>query len=113
MNKVELLGRTTADVELQKSKDGKEYARFTLAVQRKLDKEKTDFLDCVAFGKLAETIAKYVKKGNRIIVCGNIQTSVVEKEKAKTKYVTIVCDDFYFTESRKDVIEDSNDELPF
>jgi len=114
MNKIEIMGRTTADVELQKSKDGKEYARFTLAVQRKLDKEKTDFLDCVAFGKIAEIIAKYVKKGNRIIVCGSIQTSIVEKEKTKTKYVTIVCDDFYFTEVRKDVSEDTADEeLPF
>lgn len=116
MNKVEILGRTTADVELQKSKDGKEYARFTLAVQRKLDKEKTDFLDCVAFGKLAEIISTYVKKGNRIIVCGSIQTSIVEdaKTKAKTKYTSIIVDDFYFTETRKDVIEESSkDELPF
>ena len=114
MNKVELMGRATADVELQKSKDGKEYARFTLAVPRKLDKEKTDFIDCVAFGKLSEVISTYVKKGNRIIVCGNIQTSIVEnKDKTKTKFVTIVCDDFYFTESRKDVIEDTKEELPF
>ena len=113
MNKVELLGRTTADVELQKSKDGKEYARFTLAVQRKLDKEKTDFLDCVAFGKLAETIAKYVKKGNRIIVCGNIQTSIVEnKDKTKTKYTSIIVDDFYFTEA-KAMTENEPEELPF
>ena len=112
MNKVELLGRTTADVELQKTKDGKEYARFTLAVQRRLDKEKTDFLDCVAFGKLAEVISKYVKKGNRIIVCGNIQTSIVEKEKTKTKYTSIIVDDFYFTEA-KAMIENEPEELPF
>lgn len=115
MNKVELMGRATADVELQKSKDGKEYARFNLAVQRKLDKEKTDFLNCVAFGKLAEIISQYVKKGNRIIVCGSIQTSEVEdsKTKTKTKYTTIVVDDFYFTEARKDVVEATNEELPF
>ena len=116
MNVTIIMGRTTADVELQKSKDGKEYARFTLAVQRKLDKEKTDFLDCVAFGKIAEIISKYVKKGNRIIVCGSIQTSILEdtKAKTKTKYTSIIVDDFYFTELRKDVIEEvSKEELPF
>lgn len=114
MNKIELMGRATADVELQKSKDGKEYARFTLAVQRKLDKEKTDFLDCVAFGKLAEIISSYVKKGNRIIVCGSIQTSIVEdaKAKTKTKYTSIIVDDFYFTEA-KAMTENELEELPF
>ena len=64
MNKVELLGRTTADVELQKSKDGKEYARFTLAVQRKLDKEKTDFLG-------------WVKQHKKQLILAGISISVV------------------------------------
>ena len=69
MNKIELMGRLVADVELKKAskKEGSDYARFTLAVPRKNVKDKTDFINCVAFGKLAEVISKYCKKGQRII----------------------------------------------
>lgn len=114
MNKIELMGRLTADVELKKAtkKDGADYIRFTIAVPRKLVKDKTDFIDCVAFGKLAETISKYCKKGQRIIVCGSLQIDTVEKDEKKNKYTTVVVNDFYFTEYNKDVAK-SEDELPF
>ena len=116
MNKVELMGRLVADVELKKAskKDGSDYARFSLAVPRKNVKDKTDFINCVAFGKLAEVISKYCKKGQRIIVCGSIQIDQVEKDGNKTNYTTIIVNDFYFTEYNKDVAKNGDpDELPF
>lgn len=118
MNKIELMGRLVADVELKKAtkKDGADYTRFTLAVPRKNVKDKTDFINCAAFGKLAEVISKFCKKGQRIIVCGSLQIDVVEKDGAKTSYTTVMVNDFYFTEYNKDVTksnESTPDELPF
>lgn len=115
MNRIELMGRLTADVELKKAtkKEGADYVRFSLAVPRKNVKDKTDFINCVAFGKLAEVIAKYCKKGQRIIVCGSLQIDQVEKDGTKTSYTNIIVNDFYFTEYNKDVAKESEDDLPF
>lgn len=114
MNKIELMGRLVADVELKKAtkKDGADYTRFTIAVPRKLVKDKVDFIDCVAFGKIAETISKYCRKGQRIIVCGSLQIDTVEKDEKKTKYTSIIVNDFYFTEFNKEVAK-NEDALPF
>ena len=112
MNKIELMGRLTADVELKKStKDkSKTYARFTLAVPRKLDKEKTDFINCVAFGRIAETINKYCSKGMKIVACGTLQIEDYEtKDGAKAKSTTVIVDDFYFTEFNKKAAESSDE----
>ena len=112
MNKVELMGRLTADVELKESakENSKKYAKFSLAVPRKLDKEKTDFINCVAFGRIADTIAKYCKKGMKIIVCGSLQIdSYTTKDGASAKSTTVIVDDFYFTEFNKKVNEDNSD----
>ena len=115
MNRIELLGRLVADVELKKAekKDGATYTKFTLAVPRKLTKDKVDFIDCVAFGKLAEIISKYCKKGQRIIVCGSLQIDLVEKDEKKTKYTSVIVNDFYFTEFNREVAKSENDDLPF
>ena len=114
MNKIELMGRLVADVELKKAtkKDGADYTKFTLAVPRKNVKDKTDFINCVAFGKLAEVIAKFCKKGQRIIVCGSLQIDSVEKDGNKTYYTNVMVNDFYFTEYNKDVAKD-NEDVPF
>lgn len=115
MNRIELMGRLTADVELKKAtkKDGADYIRFSLAVPRKNAKDKTDFITCAAFGKLAEVISKYCKKGQRIIVCGSLQIDQVEKDGNKTSYTTVIVNDFYFTEYVKDTEKETNEDLPF
>lgn len=118
MNKIELMGRLTSSVEIKKSKkdDKKTYAKFTLAVPRKLDKEKTDFIDCVAFGRMSETISKYVEKGQRIIVTGALQIdNYKDKEGNNRKSVVINVDDFYFIEyiKKEKEIQENEDENPF
>lgn len=113
MNKIELIGRLTSDVEIRKStKDkSKTYARFSLAVPRKLDKEKVDFINCVAFGRLSETINKYCTKGMRIVVCGTLQIDdYVTKDGKNAKTTTVIVDDFYFTEFNKKVAESSEEQ---
>jgi single-strand DNA-binding protein len=66
-------GRITKDIELQTAKTGTEFAKFTVAVNRKKDKNgetKADFVDCTAFGKTAAFVEKYFKKGDGIVVEG-------------------------------------------
>ena len=119
MNKIELLGRLVKDVEIKKSKkdEKKNYAKFTLAVQRKLDKEKVDFIDCVAFGRMSDTLAKYVKKGQRIIVTGALQIdNFEEKEGNQRKSVVVIVDDFYFIEyikKEEKETQENEDEISF
>lgn len=116
MNKVVLMGRLTKDVEKRFTKNQKELYCFTLAVPRKMDKEKVDFIDCIAFAKLGEVISKYTSKGTKIIVNGELNINQYEdKDGNKRSSTTVIVNDFYFTENKKveePKQEDTND-LPF
>lgn len=99
MNKVELLGRMTKDIELKKGKNDNIYGIFTLAIPRKENKEITDFIDCIAFGKLAETIKTYTEKGNRLIVTGSLHLDKYTTQDGQNKTsCSIIVDDFYFVD---------------
>lgn len=99
MNKVELMGRMTKDIELKKGKNDNTYGVFTLAVTRRENKEITDFIDCVAFGKLAEIIKEYTEKGNRLIVTGALHFDKYDAKDGLQKTATsIIVDDFYFVD---------------
>lgn len=79
-------------------------ARFTLAVNRKgKQKDKADFISCVAFGKAAETLDKYVSKGHRVGIVGHIQTGSYDHKDGHKVYTTdVVVDEFEFLEPKKD-----------
>lgn len=103
MNKVEMSGRLVKDVELLKSKAGNEYCNFTIAVKRK-GSDETDFFDCIAFSKLAETLVKYTEKGNRILIVGTIQNDNYTDKEGITKYKTnIKVEDLYFVDFKKEL----------
>lgn len=87
MNTVILTGNLTKDIELFKTNNGKTVTQFNLGVRR--DKDNSDFPTCVAWGKTAELLAKYCKKGSKIGVEGRINTSKYEKD-GRTVYRTIV-----------------------
>ena len=75
MNKVILIGRLTKDPELRfAAGSGMAIGRFTVAVNRQFKKDETDFINCVAWGKTAETISQYMTKGRQIAVSGSIRT---------------------------------------
>lgn len=80
MNLVVLSGRLVKDPELKFGQSGKAYTRFTIAVDKSSD-SKADF-NCVAFGKTAEFIGEYFRKGKKILLQGKLQTSFM-KLKAK------------------------------
>lgn len=95
------IGRTTKDIDLRYSQNGTAIANFTIAITRRFDKEKTDFIRCIAFKKTAELIAQYVKKGNQIGIEGSIQTGSYQDKEGKTVYTTdVIVNNVQFLESR-------------
>ena len=101
MNQVNLLGRLTRDPELKYGASGTAFCKFTLAVNRAFKKEETDFINCTAFGKAAETIAEYVRKGDQFAVTGRIQVDVFEKDGEKRYSTGIMVDGFTFISKAK------------
>ena len=105
MNKVILTGRFTRDPEVRYTNDGTSIAKFSIAVNRRFVKEgsdqKADFLNCVAFGKSAEFIEKYFRKGMKADLSGRIQTgSYTNKDGVKVYTTDIVVEEIEFGESK-------------
>lgn len=102
MNRVILMGRLTRDPDVRYTQEGTCLAKFSLAVdRRKSGEQSADFISCVAFGKTAETIEKYVTKGTKLCVEGRIQTgSYTDKEGRKVYTTDVVVDNFDFAESK-------------
>ena len=93
MNKVIMIGRLTKDPEVKKTQSNKKVANFTVAINDKFNKDKTDFINCVAWEKTAEYLGNYVKKGNLIAVEGRISTRNYDAPDGKKVYITeVVCD---------------------
>lgn len=94
MNKTITIGRLTAAPELRATQSGSSTCRFTVAVDRLMkDKEKSaDYIQCTAFGKTAETVAKYFNKGSMICVEGSLKTGKYTDKKHDdvTHYTTEV-----------------------
>lgn len=133
MNKVILCGRLTKDPDVRSAtRAGEELkaVRFTLAVDRRFKKDgeqAADFISCVSFGKTAEFIEKYGKKGTKFIIEGRIQTgSYTNKDNQKIYTTDVVVEGVEFAESKKEEannppadsggfvnVDFKEDELPF
>ena len=107
MNKVTLMGRLVRDPEVRygQGADPLAVARFTLAVERKYKKQgenDADYISCVTFGKSAQFIEKHIRKGQRIVVAGRLQTRTWTDNDNNKHYVTeVVTDEHYFADSIK------------
>ena len=106
MNKVELIGRLTHDVEMRQTPNGVWLARFTIAVTRRFKNSNgeydADFINCVAGRQSGEFIAKHVQKGGLIAVVGSIQSRSWDGNDGKKQYATeVVVDEVYFTGAKK------------
>lgn len=100
MNTVVLMGRLTKDPDMRETKETV-MARYTLAVPRKYDREKTDFISCTCFGKGADFANTYLKKGTKIIVTGRIQTGSYKNRDGQTVYTTdVIVEDHEFAENK-------------
>ena len=120
LNKFIVQGRCTKDIQL-KGNDNSKYVFFTIA--SKLNKEKTNFVDLKAFGKIAEIINKYVpapfdknqfyyvSKGTNLIAEGLIESSSFEKDGNKIFNQSLIVNNVYFNES-KGASSDIDDKEP-
>ena len=88
MNKVILCGRTCSEWKTRKYGEGKSFVTNTLAISE--GKDKTEFVSVVAFGKNAEVLYKYVKKGDMVLVEGSLHTSVSEKDGNKHSFTSVI-----------------------
>ena len=90
MNEFNATGRLTSDVKLKEGKKDNQYVSFTLAIPRDYKNKdgqiEADFIDCIAFNGLANTIANYLKKGSHIALNGYFRSSKYTNENDEVKH---------------------------
>lgn len=100
MNIVILTGRLTRDPELKYGQSGKAYSRFSLAVDRPFSKGEADFINCVAFGKTAELVGEYLRKGRKVGINGSLQMNRYEVNGEKRTSYDVLVNSLEFLESK-------------
>lgn len=130
MNKAFLIGNLTKDPELKTTQSGLSVCKFTIAVNRKFKdaqgKQVTDFIPIITWRELAENCAKYLAKGRKAAVVGEIQTRSYDSQDGTKRYVTeIIASEVEFLtpkqEHQQEAVCDQalnftamvDDELPF
>lgn len=110
MNIVNLMGRLVKTPELKYTNNGISYCKFTLAVSKPKIKDKeqeTNFINCIAWGKTAETICNWLDKGNRVIVLGRLDVS----KKDDKYYTNVVVETINFIDTVRTSKEQQNEVL--
>jgi single-strand DNA-binding protein len=107
-NKVLLMGNLTRDIELRYAGGSNNaIAKFGIAVNRRYrtsdgeQREETTFVDCDAFGKTAEVMNQYLRKGRPVFIEGHLRLDTWEKEGQKFSKLKVVVDNFQFVDSRE------------
>ena len=121
MNILIISGRTTKDIELKTTQNGRNIATFTVAVKREFKNSdgiyESDFIICTAYGKTADNISRFVHKGDYVEITGSIKINSYEKD-GKKQYNVIVDKFNKVIKNKKDSSSDEfemidDDELPF
>ena len=105
-NKVILIGRLTADPELKQTTTGISVCNFSIAVDRRFARadqgqQTTDFINIVAWRQSAEFVCRFFKKGNQILVCGQLQIrSWTDPQGGKRSSAEVVADELSFVDSK-------------
>lgn len=130
MNKVQLIGRLTADPELKTTSSGVNVCSFTLAVSRRFNRDETDFFPITVWREAAVNCNKYLSKGSQVAVSGSVQLRRYEDNNGvKRTAVDVQADEVEFLSARGDSANtstnntevrvselqavDDNDEMPF
>ena len=124
INRVIIIANTTREIELKQTPSGASVANFSIASNRKFKtgdetKEEVSYFDCVAWGKLAELINTYVKKGDKVGIEGRLQQRRWETEGKKLSKVEIVVENIQFLSDKKSNQSQTGDnpfseeEIPF
>lgn len=107
-NRVILGGHITRDVEVKAIQGGTSVAQFGIAMNRRWkdasgsDKEEVTFVDCTAWGKTGETIAKFFAKGKPILIEGRLKLEQWEKDGERRSKLTVVVESFSFVGGKDD-----------
>ena len=101
LNKAILNGRLTKSPELKQTQNGKSVCGFTIAVDRNRDREKTDFIPIVAWGKTAEFVNQWFGKGDLITIVGRIEVRNYEDKNGNKRTATeIIAEEVLFGGSK-------------
>ena len=105
-NKVILIGNMTADPELKQTAGGVSVCSFSIAVNRRFAKadqgqQSVDFINIVTWRQQAEFVSRYFKKGNPILICGQLQTRTWQDPQSNQKRTAteVVADEVSFVTS--------------
>lgn len=106
LNRIHLIGRLTRDPELRYVSNGHPMAQFTLAVDRDFrnaaGEREADFVNCVAWRKLAEQVGQYCTRGRLVAVEGRLQVRSYETQEGSRRRVTeVIGDRVWFLDSPK------------
>ena len=107
LNRIILIGRLTRDPELRYTPQGVPVASFSLAVDRPFSNQQgqreTDFIDCIAWRKLGETVGNHLTKGHLVAVEGRLQVRSYEAQDGTKRRVSeVVADSVRFLDRPKD-----------
>ncbi|OPX91382.1 single-stranded DNA-binding protein [Pelotomaculum sp. PtaB.Bin117] len=106
LNRIVLIGRLTKEPDLRYTTSGIAVAKFTLAVDRRVSKDRekeTDFIDIVVWQKLAETCANYLGKGRLVAVEGRLHVrSYEDNQGVRRKAAEVVADNVRFLDRAKE-----------
>ena len=105
INRVELVGRLTREINLRKTGTGTSVASFTVACNRRFSgqnqDQSADFINCVAWRQTADFMAQYAAKGSLVGIEGRIQSRSYDDASGKRVYVTeVVADSVQLLESK-------------
>ena len=110
MNKAMLTGRLTRDPELRYTPSGTPVCRFNLAVSRMSADGEADFVPCTAWGKTAENLVHYMRKGGMLAVEGRIQVSTYEQDGKRRWDVHVVAGRIEFLGNKRQ--DETHEEAP-
>lgn len=107
LNKVILGGRLTADPELKQTPSNISVCQFSIAINRKKQKDQTeqqaDFINCTAWRTTGEFVSRYFRKGSSICVIGSIQTRSWTDQQNNKRYATeVLIDEVMFVDSKNE-----------
>ena len=86
MNSIIIKGRISSEIECRVTDTGKEVYNFSVAVNRRFNREQTDFFNIVAWGKLGAFISQYFIKGQEILLGGEMQCRTWKADDGKNRY---------------------------
>ena len=110
MNNIVIKGRLTKDPEMKVMQSGKNVVNFSVAVNRRFNRDIADFFDCVAWNKTADIIANHFVKGQGILLRGEMQQRQWQDKEGNNRYAwELLVDEVEFCEPKSSAPEKSQE----